>query len=82
MFCYSILTQHLNIFQIERNQQINYFLSNIKYIEKGWTQNLNYEQFGLTFDESKVPEYRIDSGNASTTIDLWVTNHNHNKIKN
>lgn len=39
---------------------------------KGWTQNLNYEGFGLTFDESKTPEYRIDSGNVATTIDLWV----------
>ncbi len=64
------------ILNIVRIQQINYFLSNTKYIDKGWTQNLNYEQFGLAFDESKMPEYRIDSGNVSTTIDLWVTNHN------
>lgn len=55
----------------KKSQSIHYYLSSFKYIEKGWTQNLNYEQFGLSNDEEKLPDNRIDSGNVATTIELW-----------
>ena len=63
------------IFYILQNlarNKINYFLSNLKYVEKGWT-NLNFERQKVITEAPKTPETQTEIGKVPTTIELWVS---------